>query len=109
MCTVGASERATKGENVGTNFYWIAAVPDDDEEDSPVYHIGKRSAAGWYCYDCQVTLTVGGNSMVHMGGAVYDACPRCGKSKQQQGYNSAMIELGFAKTPEPPQKPSGVQ
>ena len=53
---------------MGTNFYWIvtgtAAVPSDVkvpiEEDSPEVHIGKRSAAGPYCWDCGVTLCEGG-------------------------------------------------
>ena len=96
---------------MGTNFYWNVPIPDGADEDAPECgaHIGKRSAAGWYCYDCGTTLAKGGLSAVHSGAGQYDACPQCGKKPQQNGYNGAMIELGFAASPQPPQKPSGVQ
>ncbi len=94
---------------MGTNFYWINASDETEDDDDPTVHIGKRSAAGWYCYDCHVTLALGGLPAVHRGTGMHDACPTCGKTPQQDGYNGAMIELGFAKTPAPPQRPAGVQ
>jgi len=96
---------------MGTNFYWATPLPDGADEDEPEYsvHIGKRSSAGWYCYDCGTTLAIGGLSAVHRGTGTHDACPQCGKKPQQRGYNGSMVELGFAQPPEPPQKPTGVQ
>ena len=65
---------------MGTNFHWVLDIPDQiktptgdvienpiDDMD-PVYHIGKRSAAGMYCWDCDDTLCPGGKSQVHAGG-----------------------------------------
>ena len=56
---------------MGTNFYTRDGL-----------HIGKRSAAGTYCWDCRLTLCKGGEKAVHMSthGAhgFYDACPKCG-------------------------------
>ena len=53
---------------MGTNYY----VKTDDGE----VHIGKRSAAGWYCWDCRQTLCKG---RVHYGDGYFDRCPICGK------------------------------
>lgn len=39
---------------MGTNFYF-----------SNGGHIGKRSAAGWYCWDCKQTFCVNGEEHVH--------------------------------------------
>jgi len=117
---------------MGTNFYWLAPpldcphchgkieldfvngglrVPSEDEDSAPssrrAEHIGKRSAAGLYCYDCDLTLIVGG---VHSSGSSqHQACPKCGAkppdfSKLDRG--AAAVELGFAK-PEP-ERPKGV-
>lgn len=102
---------------MGTNFYWIARdgqtpLGESDPEDamSPVVHIGKRSAAGWYCWDCRLSLSKGGEAQVHSGlYGHYDACPKCGKKRQPDGYNAAMVELGYAKTPQPPDRLTGVQ
>lgn len=64
-------------------------------------HIGKRSAAGPYCYDCDVTLCPGGKDRVHMGrmGDVWpDHCPKCGKTKTDESLDEGAVgvELGFA-------------
>lgn len=48
---------------MGTNFYLKGHRGDDD----PKYHIGKRSAAGLYCWDCRITLCKGGESAIHRG------------------------------------------
>jgi hypothetical protein len=65
-------------------------------------HIGKRSAAGVYCWDCGVTLCVGGINGVHHGYAWLEACPRCGRKKsssEELPESAAGRELGFNKSP----------
>lgn len=102
---------------MGTNFYWRTdrsllptgeAVPI--ERDSPVVHIGKRSAAGRYCWDCDETLYMGGKERLHYGEyGWFDACPKCGKTAQSGAglaRGPAAVELGFA-DPET-ERPTGV-
>lgn len=94
---------------MGTNFYWIVqedghtpagdAVGASPSDMDPNYHLGKRSAAGWYCYDCRTPLVEGGERAVHSDTALdYEQCPKCGAGKPDSGtfYNTAMVELGFA-------------
>src|SRR5574341_759441 len=103
---------------MGTNFYWLEPAPRcphcDKEigEPSEGEHIGKRSAAGLYCYDCGVTLCRGGESHIHYSrnGDWHEACPKCGA---QQSAEAAVlkrgpmaVELGFAQPEEA--RPSGV-
>lgn len=74
---------------MGTNFYTEKGK-----------HIGKRSAAGRYCWDCKVTLCKQGESFVHRDAEWFDKCPKCGKStKAKKGLStsSAGRELGFNK------------
>jgi hypothetical protein len=84
---------------MGTNFYLMNGK-----------HIGKRSAAGNYCWDCGVTLCGSGESKIHY--CAYDktwldACPQCGAKPKEEGWNSSVgRELGFNK--DKPQKKSGV-
>jgi len=55
---------------MGTNFYTVLGK-----------HIGKRSAAGWYCWNCRVTLCKGGDKDIHMTDPSkdwYESCPKCG-------------------------------
>ena len=98
---------------MGTNFY-IRGHRRSDE-----HHIGKRSAAGAYCWDCGVTLCKTGKSGVHQGCRVkghqmfcncgwYDACPKCGKAPATEGLDkgAAGRELGFNKST--PQEKTGV-
>ena len=87
---------------MGTNFYWTDAVRDaiDDYTDG---HIGKRSAAGAYCWDCDLTLCASGTDAIHHGrgapGEFHEACPHCMKPFIPGGITSgaAAVELGFAK------------
>lgn len=87
---------------MGTNFYWKRGSAKADHMD-PEYHIGKRSAAGTYCWDCKRTLCKGGEGKIHYGNGGPDewltACPICGKSdKPVKGWKgAAAVELGFAK------------
>lgn len=101
---------------MGTNFYWKveAKLPSgesiDLDRDSPMVHIGKRSSAGWYCWDCHVTLCADGEARLHYGnGGMHDHCPKCGKEpKRTPGMTGPVaVELGFAE-PETV-RPTGVQ
>jgi len=85
---------------MGTNFYWKTVgtgrttlangieIDHTIDRMDPVYHIGKRSAAGLYCWSCRVSLCREGESQIHYGGGPqrreerwYDACPKCGRKK----------------------------
>jgi hypothetical protein len=82
---------------MGTNFYVDSA------------HIGKRSAAGWWCWDCGLTLCKNGLSRVHFDESKWHkACPSCGKkpTKESIGEGAVGRELGFNKEPFAPK--SGV-
>ena len=77
---------------MGTNFYFKTGRK----------HIGKRSAAGLYCWDCGITLCKQGPKGIHSGHSEwYDKCPECGKEpvKETLTTNSAGRELGFNKAP----------
>lgn len=94
---------------MGTNFYLRGFRHDD----SPGHHLGKRSAAGMYCWDCKMTLCKYGKDLIHHGGhpgekTFYDKCPKCGRlpEKESDWKNSAGRELGFNN--EPPKKKAGV-
>lgn len=82
---------------MGTNFYVRGHRYDSD----PEFHIGKRSAAGLYCYDCGVTLCKGGEERIHMSSdnEWHTECPKCGKKFEQEALenSSAGVELGFNK------------
>ena len=76
---------------MGCNFYTLKNT-----------HIGKRSAAGLYCWDCDLTLCYGGKNNVHGGyNQWYRKCPECGKlpEKETLENSSAGRELGFNKNP----------
>jgi|GEM_PF-2257781 len=95
---------------MGTNFYWKTNIPAtvrtvagaeldvSFDMDDPQVHIGKRSAAGAYCWDCKRTLCAGGESRVHHGDPMLEACPGCGKRPDKRGWaTTGGVELGFAK------------
>jgi hypothetical protein len=88
---------------MGTNFYI------KDAKGKAGYHVGKRSAAGFYCFDCHAPLNNKGLSGVHSCHATpLTACPVCGKKpiKESWDTSSAGLELGFNKNPY--QKKTGV-
>lgn len=72
-------------------------------------HIGKRYAAGIWCWDCRVPMYDESHPEM-VGGFPHpkplDKCPSCGKSKEETKYNPAMRELGFDKNK--PYKPTGI-
>jgi hypothetical protein len=86
---------------MGTNFY------TDTEER---LHIGKRSAAGLYCWDCGVTLCMGGEKAIHYDThGWHDACPKCGnKPSERESLQDGSVgrELGFNKSA--PMRKTGV-
>lgn len=53
---------------MGTNFYLAGWQKLADSDDDPAVHVGKRSAAGLYCWDCGVTLCKAGIQGVHSSG-----------------------------------------
>ena len=81
---------------MGTNFYIRGYSGSEDYGN----HIGKRCAAGWYCWDCGRTLAIGGEAAVHSGAGRYATCPKCGQKpiKEDLGKSAAGRELGFNKS-----------
>lgn len=90
---------------MGTNFYVVGEADAFGEQ----AHIGKRSAAGRYCWDCGVTLCKGGKANIHYGVGFYDECPMCGRQALEESLKrgAAGRELGFNTSP--PQRKRGVQ
>lgn len=87
---------------MGTNFYFC------DNEVNEVAHIGKRLAAGLYCWDCGLTLCAGGNEAVHHDNSRWlDACPVCGQKPFEDDSTDAGRELGLNESP--PCRKTGVQ
>ena len=63
---------------MGCNFYTL-----DNR------HIGKRSDAGFYCWDCEITLCKGGGRAVHSGDEFYNKCPKCGRPRETEEIEEA--------------------
>ena len=87
---------------MGTNFYWkeegespptiklchggSITIPSIGVDD-PRIHIGKRSAAGKWCHDCDVSLCKGGRFAVHNSMSNWDdRCMGCGKHTSDVGF-----------------------
>ena len=98
---------------MGTNFY-VAGYgrTDDGRTDDPKWHLGKRSAAGYYCWDCGISLCMAGERYVHHGNhddkEWHKACPKCGKKPIGESLDSSSAgrELGFNKSK--PSRKTGV-
>lgn len=102
---------------MGTNFYWRTGFVTHTEnvvlptgepyelrievdDMDPKIHLGKRSASGPYCFDCQITLCRDGEKGIHLGKSKWhERCPKCGAKKKEESLNesSGGVELGFAK------------
>lgn len=91
---------------MGTNYYikgYDKRQSDGEcvyDDCDPAVHIGKRSAAGLFCFDCGVTLCKGGKERIHFSQYDWhDACPQCGKTRDEEKLteSSAGLELGFNK------------
>ena len=91
---------------MSTNFY----IRGHNGSDDPLYHIGKRSAAGPYCWDCKTTLCKEGEDAIHFSARneFHKSCPKCGKKPKEESMDSSTggRELGFNK--EKPARKSGV-
>ena len=82
---------------MGTNFYWTRVVKFRKDDD-PKVHIGKRSAAGMYCWDCGLTIRDWRKE-----------CPKCRQKPVKEGLSAgpAAVELGFAEPRK--ERPTGVR
>lgn len=104
-----------QGLGMGTNFYWVTEpikLPTGElicmDQDDPRIHIGKRSAAGLYCWDCKVTLCKGGEAGIHHSkNEWHSACPECGATRSEDMHNTINVELGFSKVTDNPRR--GIQ
>lgn len=87
---------------MSTNFYWIK---NPESKESIHVHIGKRSAAGLFCWKCGIGQCKWSRD-VHQGPGrmelgTFDTCPGCGNSfeiKATGWDHTAGVELGFAKS-----------
>ena len=92
---------------MSTNFY-VKGDWDEWERESEK-HVGKRYAAGLYCWDCHASTP---EKPVYFGGYKQtgheDTCPKCGQTavKEAIGVSSAGRELGFNKSK--PMRKTGV-
>ena len=84
-----------RSDAMGTNFYWTG----DEQSDDVHVHIGKRSAAGAYCWDCGATLCLGGTNDIHTSDATWSKnCPACHRSADGGNISgAAAVELGFTR------------
>ena len=81
---------------MGTNFYWKEIPKEfeqykanvkrcsvygfDNNNENVLKHIGKRSGAGLYCYECGTTLNKLGTDHLHdCESEWYERCPICGR------------------------------
>ncbi len=80
---------------MGCNFYAVITSGDSESE----RHIGKRSASGYYCWDCDISLCASGHDDVHGSARFLDHCPVCGGGKETESIESSAAgrELGFNK------------
>lgn len=95
---------------MGTNFYLVN--PSKHQPwDIEGLRVGRRSAAGNYCFDCRTTLCKQGEARIHYSDAEWlDSCPHCGAAPEQEGLRSSTVglELGFA-LPRPADLRKGVR
>lgn len=70
--------------------YWLSSEKYSN-------HIGKRSAAGLWCWDCSLTLCKGGESGIHTSknSEWFSCCPRCQKKPTEKDH-AMKVELGQA-------------
>lgn len=91
---------------MGTNFFSKKHVKKCQRHSG---HLGKRSAAGPYCWDCEISLCKDGDKRVHYSGGWLSSCPKCGKEPEKESISDGSIgrELGFNKSK--PKKKDGVK
>lgn len=75
----------------------------------PEIHLGKRSGAGRFCWDCMVTLNMGGNSAIHMGKSDWHpACPKCNKTEKDKYPTRFDKVADVEKETIPEDRPTGI-
>ncbi|TSC62754.1 MAG: hypothetical protein G01um101448_456 [Parcubacteria group bacterium Gr01-1014_48] len=80
-------------KSLGTNFY----LRDKEQEYEREEHLGKRSAAGHYCYDCEISLVTGLSggwnvTSPHISaGRTFEACPLCGSKPSGNFYIPELV------------------
>lgn len=100
---------------MGMNIYTIRKEPLKEYDDFNKKHIlnyedkhiGKRYAAGIWCWDCKVPMFDPHDTSIK--GTNYEYCRSCGKKRpdyKDMPYNGAMRELGFDK--KKPKEHSGI-
>jgi len=113
---------------MGTNFYIVDTYNNDGyDRYDPEIHIGKRSAAGLYCWDCKKTLCNDGEKYVYFSHKVPNTndlclnplrypevtwsskCLKCGKKYREESMDKSSVgrELGFNRSI--PKKKTGVK
>jgi len=78
---------------MGTNYYLMNGK-----------HIGKESAAGLYCWDCETTLCKNGKEGIHQDTEWHDKCPSCDKKPNDKSPSAGLRQLGFFERNEVPLK-----
>ena len=70
---------------MGTNFYWKQGFYGEvTDYNDPRKHIGKRSAAGAYCWQCGISLKVNHTKDIHKNGSLlWVECPSCGEGRER--------------------------
>lgn len=79
------------------------------ERGHPKIHIGKRSAAGLYCWNCRCTLCAAGEEYIHYSrhNRFLDHCPRCGSGPTNEQDGPVAVELGWSEGRQ--EAPTGVR
>ena len=94
---------------MGTNYYRTGFRHSND----PKYHIGKRSPAGFYCWDCNVTLCKTGEANIHKimpnSETWFDRCPRCGAEKIKETLNDSGVGRALGLNLMRPKRKTGVR
>lgn len=102
-----------------TNYYWktpevdpllaVASGGSVTDHDNPAIHIGKRSAAGLFCWDDSLTLCIGGKDMLHREGVrFFEACPLCGRHPSTTARDEVATDVEDGITREHGDRTSGV-
>lgn len=87
------------------NYYLLN--PDlphvESQRSDPRIHIGKKSAAGFYCFDCDRPLWIGPIELLHFSEHArkfrVKRCPTCGQEPEIEPLSRSSVgrELGFNK------------
>jgi hypothetical protein len=85
--TVHEGRHSSESHKLGTNFC-IGSI--DSGVWRNIYHIGKRRAAGLYCWDCSLTLCRDGEVGIHHGSGWHMRCQKCGQHVSFFGKTSSI-------------------